>query len=255
MLRFVFASVAVAIALGTSSLSAAEWGTLKGRIVVDGKAPTMKPIDSTKDAVCAAVKLTEETVVVGDKGGLKNVVVFVRTKGVDVHPDYKQEAGKKVVLDNKNCRFDPHVVGLWTEQTLVLKNSDPTAHNSKVEGFANGAINPLIPANGEVEQKFSAAETTPSPVTCNIHPWMKGYIVIRDNPYFAVTDENGEFTIENLPAGKALEFQVWHEGAGYVKDVSFGKTKTDKRGRFEMKIKAGENDLGQAKVKASTLTK
>ena len=254
MLRCV-SVVAALIACGASTVSAAEWGTLKGRIVIDGKAPTMKPIDNSKDAVCAAIKLTEERVVVGKDGGLQNVVVFVRSKNVDVHTDYKKLADEKVVLDNKDCRFDPHVVGLWTEQTLVLKNSDPTAHNSKVEGFANPAINPLIPANSEVEQNFKAAETTPSPVTCNIHPWMKAYIVVRDNPYFAITDENGEFTIENVPAGKALEFQVWHEEAGYLKDVSFGKTKTDKRGRFEMKLKAGENDLGQAKVKATALSK
>ena len=255
MLRCLSAFLGVALAASGLSASAAEWGTLKGKIVYDGKAPAPAPIDSTKDQFCGMHKLVSENVVVGKDGGLANVVIFVRTKGVDIHPDYEKEAGNKVVLDNNKCQFVPHVVGLWNKQTLVLKNSDPTAHNSKVDAFANGAINPLIPAMGQVENKFGAPETTPAPVSCNIHPWMKAWIVVRPDPYFAITDENGEFEIKNLPAGKELEFQVWQEEAGYLKNISFGKTKTDTRGRFEMKLKAGDNDLGQAKVDPKLLKK
>ena len=96
-------------------------------------------------------------------------------------------------------------------------------------------------------------ETLPTRVVCNIHPWMLGYVLIRDNPYMAKTDATGKFTIKNLPVGK-WQFQVWHERAGYLQNATIaGKDAGWKRGRFEIEIKAGENHLGEVKVPARVL--
>ncbi|MGA0036646.1 MAG: hypothetical protein ACO3HT_11040 [Ilumatobacteraceae bacterium] len=115
----------------------------------------------------------------------------------------------------------------------------------------NPASNTLIPAGGETKVSFRSDEAVPAAVTCNIHPWMKGWVVVRDNPYAAVTGEDGSFTIENLPAGK-LELQLWHEKAGYLDTIVInGKKESVKRGRMEVDIKAAGTDLGEMVLDAS----
>ena len=91
------------------------------------------------------------------------------------------------------------------------------------------------------------------PVVCNIHPFMKGYILLLDHPYMAVSGDDGTFEIKNIPAGKH-EFQFWHEAAGYLKNVEIqgrrdriaGPGQADDRGRQTL-------DLGDIKVPASML--
>ena len=256
MSRYSLLCVSVCLALAPFSANAAEWGNLSGRFVYDGKAPAPVAIQPDKDPqVCAKNPLFEETLVVDPKGGLANVVVYVRTKKVAIHPDYEALAAQPVVIDNRDCKFQPHVTGMWTKQTLVLKNSDPVGHNSKIEAFANAGINPLIPAMGSVEQKFALPEAVPMAVSCNIHPWMRGYLAVRPDPYFAISAGDGSFEIKNLPAGTQLEFQVWHEAVGYLKGISGGKIAADARGRFEMTLAAGDNNVGEFKVKPAAFKK
>lgn len=232
-----------------------EWGTLKGRIVFDGKAPAPAPVDTSKDAVCK-VPLTTENMLVSPDGGLENAVIMLRTKNPKVHPDYEKTAKDEVVLDNKDCRFEPHVQVVRLSQTLMLKNSDPTGHNSNITPILGTPINPVLAAGGEpVPYKFSAEEAIPVKVGCNIHPWMGAYVVARKDPYAAVTDKDGNFVIENLPAGKELEFRLWQENAGYLKNAALKGGKADARGTFKLKIKPGDNDLGDIKVAASVFKK
>jgi plastocyanin len=177
------------------------------------------------------------------------VIVYVRSAKVKVHPDLAKPEGE-VVLDNKNCRFEPHVLPIQIGQTLLLKNSDPIGHNSNVQPLGDQGVNPLIAAGTDARHKFNRKQTLPVPVSCNIHPWMKAYVLPRDNPYTAVSDADGNFTIKNLPAGEKLEFQVWQEKAGYL------EAKSDwKKGRFEMTLKPGENNLGVIKIKPAVFAK
>jgi plastocyanin len=237
------AAAAAAVAL-TASPALAQWGTLKGKFIYDGKAPNVVKLNITKDqAVCGQHNLVDESLVVSEEGGLANVVIYVRDKKVKVHPDYAATADDVVKFDNEHCRFEPHVLTVRLSQTLALHNSDPIGHNSNLQPLGDTGINPLLAAGGEpVTYKFKRAQTIPQPVSCNIHPWMKGWILPRDNPYMAVSDKDGSFEIQNLPAGK-LEFQAWQEKAGYLEAKSAWK-----KGRFELTIKEGENDLGEIKV-------
>ncbi|MEX0678994.1 MAG: hypothetical protein WD063_18110 [Pirellulales bacterium] len=237
----------------SSGASAGEWGTLTGRIVFDGQPPAPQPIDTSKDPNCK-VKLATENILVGDNGGLANAVVMLRTKDVPVNPEYEKTAGAKIDLTNKNCRFEPHVQIVRLSQELLLKNDDPTGHNTNVSPLQprNPAINPILAMGGDpTPYQFSAEEAVPVPVKCNIHPWMSAWIVARKDPYAAVTDKDGKFTIHDLPAGRELEFRLWHESPGYLKNATFKGGKADNRGTFKIKLKPGTNDLGDIKVSGS----
>ena len=236
-----------------SQAPAAEWASLKGRFVFDGTPPTPVEITADKDVeVCGKHKLVNEELVVSDDKGIANVVLFVRSKGVTVHPDL--EDGSKadpVVLDNKDCRFQPHVGFVQTGQTLTIKNSDSVGHNSNIATMKNSPSNSLVPSNGSSDVTFSSDEAIPASVTCNIHPWMKAYLVIRPNPYGAVSGADGSFEIENLPVGEKLEFQLWHEKGGYLDEFTLGRKKVSaKRGRMDFTVEEGGTDLGDIVVDA-----
>jgi plastocyanin len=250
-------AMALVASLAMAGVASAQWGDLKVKFVIDGKAPTLPPVDVTKDqAICTAggkKKVQNEEFVVGADGGIKDVVMFlVPEKGqtVKAHPDYEKDAAAKVAMDNKGCAFVPHVLLVRTGQTLAFTNSDPTAHNSQFNFPENKkAENPLIPAKGEYSLKpadLAKRETRVQPVTCAIHPWMKGYILIQDHPYMATSDENGVLEIKNLPVGKHT-FQMWQDGLGYVNPSS--GLKGVSKGKVELTIKEGANDLGEVKVK------
>jgi len=244
----------VAPAAGESSTASEEpvgegWGTLTGRFVYKGTAPTPAAIDVSKEPMCVQHNVVDESLTVGEDGGLANVVIYVRTKDVKVHPDAEASAAEKITLDNHNCRFEPHVLPIRLSQTLVLKNSDPFGHNSNLQPLGDTAINPILPAGGTQDYNFNREQSIPVPVSCNIHPWMKGYIVPRENPYVAISGADGSFELANLPSG-TLEFQVWQEKAGYL------EAKSDwSRGRFEMTIRPGDNDLGTIEVDPAVFEK
>ena len=259
-------SLALALCLVVSGLStttnAADWGDLTGTITVDAaaKVPTQQPINPTKDAeVCGKHQLVDESIIVNSENrGFADILVYVyASKGPKppIHPDYEETANAKVSLDNVGCRYEPRVTLLRTTQTLVIGNKDPIGHNTKIDTFKNSPINPIIPAGSELEQKFPVAETRPSPVGCNIHPWMAATLMIQDHPYMAVTDEDGKFTIEKLPAGK-WTFQFRHPMKGYLTAVSVNNKKEKwSKGRTELEIKPGANDLGNIVVSAANAEK
>jgi hypothetical protein len=244
-------------------MSRAQWGNLSGTFVYDGTPPAANPLVVTKDeAVCGKHKLVDEQLVVNPSNkGIANIVVFMYLTRNDpkpaVHPDYAAAAGAEVHMDNQNCRFEPRVALVQTNQTLVVGNKDAVGHNTKIDTLApeNSPINPIIPASSSISQTYAGAERLPVRVSCNIHPWMTGWLVVKDNPYFAVTDANGRFEIPNVPVGK-WTFQFWQEKSGYVSAVKVnGKAEQWGKGRQEFVIKPGENDLGTIQVAASLFNK
>lgn len=224
----------------------AEYGSLTGQIVYDGEAPLPAKLNITKDVeFCGPhMPVSEELLVDPETKGISNVVIFVFSKvdEKDVHPDMLKDLPSKVSLDNKNCRFEPHVLSVWVgKQTLEIGNSDPISHNSNMQPIGNPGTNPLLPSNSSIEYKFTKKTNLPAPVACNIHPWMSAYVVARDNPYTVVTGIDGKFNLENVPVGKH-EIRVWQEKCGYLDTKEFPK------GKLKFDVKPGTNDFGVVKV-------
>jgi hypothetical protein len=234
------AMLCVVLIFCVAATAQAQWGNLKGKFVYDGKPPVPQKLDTNKEPMCVAHNLTDEALVVDSSGGIKNVVVYLRSKNVKANPALETQPAQ-VELDNKNCRFEPHVLPMLVSQTLSVKNDDPFSHNSNVTELGGAGTNPLLPAGANATYKYARPSLVPQPVTCNIHPWMKAYVLPRDNPYFAVSKADGTFEIKDLPVGK-LEFQAWQEKSGYV------DTKAWPKGKFTYEIKPGDNDLGVIKL-------
>lgn len=249
---FTLAAAAAFMFAATGVVSAQQWGDLEGTIVFKGAAPTPAKITADKDPqFCGKHMLVDEQIIVNKaNGGLSGVVVYLFDAAKPkVHPDYEKLAGQEVRIDNENCRFNPHVSTMWTKQKLLVGTKDPIAHNTKADFFNNpaAAFNITIPPGGKIEKEFAAAETSPSKLECSIHPWMNCYLLIREDPYAAVTDKDGKFTIKNLPVGEHT-FKVWHQN-GFLNNVTVdGKATMWTRGSVKVAIKAGKNSLGKVEA-------
>ncbi|MBI2000326.1 MAG: hypothetical protein HYS69_03890 [candidate division NC10 bacterium] len=201
--------------LGSVSLALAQdAGSISGRITLAGEPPAKKKVDVTKDKeVCAKVEHFDESLVVGSDKGVANVVVtVVGAKG-------GKFASQKVELDQKGCKYTPRVVVVPTTGQLDILNSDGILHNIHTYSTANPSINKAQPKFKKVlTEKFAKPEIIKA--ACDAHAWMTGWIVATDHPFVAVTDEKGNFTIKDVPAGN-YKVEIWHETLGkQVKDVS-----------------------------------
>lgn len=158
-----------------ASTSAAEWGSLKGRFVVDGTPGKAAPIAITKDPdYCGKHEpVVDETVVVGKDNALVNAVVYLRApfgKKIDINPEYEAKLKEPVVLNNHFCTFHPHVILVRVGQPLTIKNSDPVGHNTKIDLFS---FNQSIGSDSEVKISDSKDFALPVPISCSMHPWMQ----------------------------------------------------------------------------------
>lgn len=182
--------------------SPGEVGGVKGKTLFQGEAPRRRKVDMGSDPACHALHAEaarEESVIVGEKGELANVFVWV-SKGLE---------GKEFALpttpaelDQKGCTYVPHVLGMRVGQKLVIKNTDPVTHN--VHSFAkkNKAFNQSQQGGGKsLEQVFDKEEVLMQ-VKCDIHGWMSTYVGVVAHPYFAVTSADGTFEIPGLPPGE-----------------------------------------------------
>jgi plastocyanin len=222
-------AAAVLIALGASTVPAAGQaggGTIVGHVRYMGPTPVNPIIRMGADPKCNKLYVgkrpTAQTFVVGADGGMANVFV-------DVEGSFPNAPAPSapVVLDQKDCMYQPHVLGARVGQTLQVKNDDGTGHNVHSLSMAGNDFNTSQPAQGMVfEFKLKSGEMLH--IKCDIHTWMNSYIGIVDNPYFAVSGADGSFTIANVPAGKQT-IRVWHEAMGLqtqMVNVEPGKTAT-----------------------------
>jgi hypothetical protein len=148
--------------------------------------------------------------------------------------------GKDVVIDQPFCAFKPHVsVVDVKEQKLIVKNSAPMLHNTRMQGnpIKNPAKNENVQPGKQVTFPVKS-DTQPITINCDVHKWMQGYVWAFDHPFAAVTKEDGTFEIKGIPPGK-VHVVVWHE------PNIFSPTKDGK----EMTLKEGENTLEEVKIK------
>jgi hypothetical protein len=197
------------------------YGNLVGTIVYEGDAPQLKPLVSMGDAtvkdaaVCAAITVPDESLIVnGSNKGIQNAIIFLEKRPPFIKPELNDVPTQPVMFDQKNCQFLPHVLAFRAGQPLLVVSDDSIPHNTHTSPKRNDAFNKVIGANDRtgVPCDYKKAENTPVSVVCDYHPWMKAFHFPLDHPYFAVTDADGKFKIEGLPAGKH-SFNVWHERA------------------------------------------
>jgi hypothetical protein len=170
--------------------------TVNGTVKFDGTAPKPAKIDMSQDPACKGDNTAEAVVVSGGK--LANVFVYVKdglgTRTFDV-------PSTPVTIDQKGCQYHPHVLGVMTTQTVEIKNDDQTTHNIHPTPKDNREWNESQPPAAAPIQKSFAREEVMLPVKCNQHPWMKMYVSVVKNPFFAVTDKDGKYEIKGLPPG------------------------------------------------------
>ena len=228
--------------------------TLRAKFVYGGKAPDRAKLDVTKDPFCAQHEVLSEALLVGANGELQNLALILdaRRSKAEIPADQLKAPEAKIELDNKNCVFVPHVVFARPGQTIVAKNSDPVGHNANFNFFNNTPMNILLPAGGSKDVPLSADEPAPIPVECNIHPWMRSYLIVQEHPYVGISGKDGVIEIANLPLGE-VTFRIWHESADGAIDEGKvgGKTEKWSRGRMELELKAGINDLGTITIDPS----
>jgi len=200
----------------TSGEKAEGWGTLKGQITLKGKPPAPKVLapkgEANKDPqVCAkdAPILSERLVVDEASKGIKNVLVYF-PKAKPINEEAKSNAQTaQIVFDQEKCIFVPHVLAVMAGVKVELKNSDPVSHNINSRLRMN-QFNQILNASVSINQTIAEPEKSPGELTCDIHNWMKAYWIVLDNPYFAVTDDKGNYEIKNVPAG-SQKVVIWQE--------------------------------------------
>ena len=170
--------------------------SISGTIKFNGAVPKPVKIDTSQDPTCKTEVRTETAMV--DNGNLQNVFVYVK----DGLGGRTFETPKDpVTLDQHNCHYVPHVLGVMAGQTIKILNSDPTTHNIHPTPKANREWNESQPPKGAALEKTFARPEIMLPVKCNQHPWMKMWINVNKSPFFAVTDKSGKFEIKELPPG------------------------------------------------------
>lgn len=188
-------------------------GTVAGKVRFAGKRQPPKRIDMDEDPQCAAAHPApayDESLVVSRSGALANVFVYIRQglEGKQFRPPAEPAS-----IDQRGCWFHPRVVGIVTGQPLTVANSDPVAHNIHPRPHLNREWNQSQSPGAEPFTRRFARPEIMIRVKCDIHSWMRAWIGVVDNPYFAVTGADGKFEIGNVPAGE-YTLEAWQEVLG-----------------------------------------
>ena len=199
---------------GGQKVDVATAGDVKGMATIDGAAPQNASIKMNADPVCVKANTTpqsQETYAVGSDGkSLANVFVYVKD-GLGNYV-YDPPTGP-ATIDQKNCRYHPHVFGMRVGQPLEILNGDPTLHNIHALPKGNAEFNTGQPIQGMKTTHTFTAKEVMVPFKCDVHGWMNAYVGVLDHPYFAVTDKDGKFELKSLPPG-TYTIEAWHEKLG-----------------------------------------
>jgi hypothetical protein len=194
----------------TFTLRAASAGSITGEVRFIGEPPKMPLVRVSKDQDYCGESLPNETYVIGSEGGLKNVVVFIETGPSQAAGDSQKEN----ILNNTGCRYSPRILAMQRGEKLKVKNSDPKLHIPHSYLRDRTVFNLSLPFKGTtIDATSRIRQAGVLKVVCDTHAWMLAYIHVFDHAYFAVSDDQGLFTIPNLPAGTYI-LKAWHEDGG-----------------------------------------
>ena len=194
-----------------SAGSVSGGGTINGVVKFEGDVPEMKVLEITKDqAVCGATDKYDESLVIGEGNALKNTIVYL----IDISKGKDFDKTVKLEIDQKGCKFSPHVQIVPVGVRLTMLNNDKVNHNVHIFSSINQPVNKQQTKNRKKMPLKSVKKAEgPVSVKCDIHGWMAAWIAYVPHPYFAVTNEKGEFSLEDVPAG-TYKLGYWHEACG-----------------------------------------
>jgi plastocyanin len=233
------ADTSPAAAPGAQKVDMSTVGDVKGMAMIEGTAPPNAGIKMSADPVCVKENPTpqsQETYAVGSDGkSLAYVFVYVK----DGLGNYIYDAPTDTVkIDQKDCRYHPHVFGIRVGQPLQIVNSDPTLHNIHALPKVNQEFNTGQPIQGMTTNHTFTTKEVMVPFKCDVHGWMNAYVGVLDHPYFATTDKDGKFELKSLPPG-TYTIEAWHEKLGTTtQSVTLGP-KESKEVNFTFKVPAG----------------
>lgn len=204
---------AAEVSLKSAHIDTSHMGSIRGRVVFSGAVPKPKKLDLSSNPTCErqhSGPVYTEDAIVGKNGGLANTLVRIKS-GLQlaswVGPQTTQ------VLDQVGCIYTPHVIALQVNEPLLIANSDSLNHNVHAESSLNAPFNVLDPPRAEkIVRRFDHEELM-IPITCGVHSWMRAYVSVIGNPYYALTDKDGAFELRSVPPGN-YEIEAVHERFG-----------------------------------------
>lgn len=185
-------------------------GRLTGRVVYKGVVPDAQRLLVVKDVeVCSRVEHHDDRLSIGKGNGIQDAVIsLMNVKG----GRSMEKLGTEFVLDQRNCAYSPHVLLAPVNTPIRILNDDGILHNIHTFGKKNRPVNLAQPkSTEELQLTFKRPERVP--VKCDVHGWMSAWIVVVDNPYYVVTDSEGKFTLDGIPAG-TYTVTCWQESLG-----------------------------------------
>ena len=212
-----------------------EAAEVRGRVLLEGAPPepevfTIPPkVGKESTRGCGSSQKRSQELLVDSSGGVKNAVVWMDSSGEAASAGSDRRAGSdaQVVLDQKECEFNPHVILLVPGKFLSIRNSDPVLHNvrifreSRAEDIRSSPV--LLFHQWQKSDASELPWLAPEPgryvVRCGIHPWMYAWVVVLSSPVCAVTGPSGSFEISGVPAGRHT-LHLWHETLGRL-DLPF----------------------------------
>ncbi|MBT5986155.1 MAG: hypothetical protein HOG74_06115 [Nitrospina sp.] len=188
-------------------------GAIQGVAIFSGKTEQLKPYKTGKYKKVCGSGIPNESILIDNKG-VKNSVISLHGKKL-------KKRGGEYKLDQKKCRYEPHVIAVPLDSELKIHTSDPINHNIHTYSFENDPINIMfLPGQDAYSQEMEEAEVIK--VECDLHDWMRAWVVVTPNAYSAVSGADGSFEIPDVPPGK-YELTAWHETLGSLtKNITVG---------------------------------
>jgi hypothetical protein len=225
-------SFALLTAIGIAGLT--QWASaadITGTVTLSGTPPPEREITPLEnDPVCGKMhsgKVFTDFYAVGPNKGLGDVIVML--KGVPAKA--ADASAAPALMDQKGCLYEPQILAVQVGQKLIVKNSDPATvpmHNvhinptasANMDAYSTKISQPQMSGSADLVYQFPAPENFLK-FQCDVHPWMFAWVTVVDNPYFAVTDKSGKYTIKDVPPGKYKIVALHRKAApaGVEKDV------------------------------------